>query len=82
MAVIEEIQSYSSPPHKLLRFFLGSRDGWREKCRQGKVALKRMKNRAVALQRSRDRWKELARQREQELKELRREVDAQKRTGA
>lgn len=80
MPVVEVVQSYSSPRHKLLQFFISSRDGWKEKCRQGKIALKRMTNRSVFLQRSRDRWKELARQREQELNELRREVDAQKRS--
>lgn len=78
MAVVDGVPSYSSPRHKLLRFFIRSRDRWKEKCRQGKVALKRMINRANSLQRSRDHWKQVARQREQELAELRCQVDAQK----
>ena len=78
MSAVNEAVSYSSPPHKLLRFFIRSRDGWKEKCRQGKRALKRMTNRANALRRSRQHWKVLAQQRERELAELRCEVDGQK----
>jgi len=77
-SVVDEVVAYRSPPHKLLRFFIRSRDGWKNKCRQRKTALKRMTNRADALRRSREHWKVLAQQRERELEELRCELDAQK----
>ena len=81
MSVVEDVPCYSSPRHKLLRFFIGSRDGWKGKCREGKTDLKRLTNRVNSLRRSRDRWKELARQRASELEELRRRAAAKKRAG-
>jgi uncharacterized protein YdaU (DUF1376 family) len=80
MPVIEEDKSFTSPVRKLARFFLRSRDGWKQKCLKAKVALKRVKNEAYALRKSRDGWKEMANQHEQELKELRRELEEQKLT--
>ena len=75
-----EKKIYTSPRYKLLEFFETSRDGWKRKCQETKTVLKRMKNRACAIQLSRDRWKRLARQRDQEIEQLRRELEAQKRT--
>ena len=80
MLVIDEDTTFTSPVRKLVRFFRGSRDGWKEKCRKAKAVLKRLKNEAYALRKSRDEWKELAKQQEQELKQLRREREEQKRT--
>jgi hypothetical protein len=79
MPVTEEIQRYRSPRSKLLRFFIGSRDGWKEKHHEAKIKLKRITNRAYALKKSRDQWKELARQQQMELDELRCELENQKR---
>jgi hypothetical protein len=76
--VIDEETTFTSPLGKLARFFRGSRDGWKEKCRTAKAALKRLKNEAYALRKSRDEWKVLAKQQEQELKQLRRELEEQK----
>lgn len=80
MPVVNAKKSYTSPRYKLLEFFESSRDGWKRKCQETKTVLKRMKNRACAMQASRDRWKRLARQRDQEIEQLRRELEAQKRT--
>ena len=78
MLVIDEETTFTSPIRKLVRFFRGSRDSWKEKCREVKTVLKRVKNEAYALRKSRDGWKELAKQQEQELKQLRRELEEQK----
>jgi len=80
MLVIDEDKTLTSPVPKLLRFFIRSRNGWKEKCRKAKAVLKRLKNEAYALRKSRDGWKELAKQQEQELKQLRREREEQKLT--
>jgi hypothetical protein len=71
-------QSFTSPLRKLVRFFHRSRDSWKRKCQQAKVALKRVKNEAYALRKSRDEWKQIARQRAQELEQLQRDLDDQK----
>lgn len=81
MPSAEEVEAYTSPPHKLLSFFKASRDGWKEKCGRRKTDQKRLKNQVNALCRSRDRWKELAQQRKAELEELRQKLNLQKRAG-
>lgn len=73
-----EVKEYRSPVRKLLRFFMRSRDGWKRKCQQAKVVVKRLANRSDALTRSRDRWKALAKQQRRELLELRQESQRQK----
>ena len=80
MASFDEEKVYTSPRYKLLEFFERSRDGWKRKCQETKTVLKRMKNRACAIQKSRDRWKQLARQRDLEIERLRGELAAQKPT--
>ena len=55
-------QGYRSPVSKLVRFFEGSRDKWKVKCKQAKRDVKSLKLRLRKLQASRDRWKERARQ--------------------
>ena len=69
MLSTDATREYRSPDGKLLRFFEKSRAGWKKKYRLVKIELKRMTNRANALERSRDHWKELARQRKSELHE-------------
>ena len=56
--------SYSSPVHKLLRFFKKSRDQWKNKCRKAKAKIKEQRRRIKVLE---TRQKEL-KQRIQELK--------------
>lgn len=80
MLAIDEDKTFTSPVGKLARFFLRSRNGWKQKCQKAKEALKRVKNEAYALRKSRDEWKELAKQQEQELKHLQRELEEQKLT--
>ena len=48
---------YSSPPRKLLRFFLKSRDQWKAKCQRAKATVKRLENRVRFLEKSKDEWK-------------------------
>jgi outer membrane murein-binding lipoprotein Lpp len=55
-----EVESFRSPVKKLVRFFLRSRDGWKEKCQQAKSRVKYLGNRVQKLTVSRDRWKEQA----------------------
>jgi chromosome segregation ATPase len=55
-----EVRMFRSPLKKLLSFFVRSRDGWKAKCRQSKVRVKRLGNRVHKLTASRDRWKERA----------------------
>jgi hypothetical protein len=74
-----EDKRYKSPIGKLLRFFEASRDGWKRKCKEGKVAIKRLTNRVGKLEKSRDRWRELARERQEQLERVRRELARQKR---
>ena len=80
MFVIDEVKTLTSPVPKLLRFFLRSRNGWKEKCQKAKAVLKQLKNEVYALRKSRDGWKAFAKQQEQELKHLRREREEQKLT--
>ena len=48
---------YISPPRKLLRFFLQSRDQWKAKCQRAKATVKRLENRVRFLEKSKDEWK-------------------------
>ncbi len=57
---------YSSPPRKLLRFFLKSRDQWKAKCQHAKTTVKRLENRVRFLEKSKEQWKSKAQALEQE----------------
>ena len=48
---------YTSPPRKLIRFFLKSRDQWKAKSQSAKAAVKRLENRVRFLEKSKDGWK-------------------------
>jgi hypothetical protein len=52
---------YRSPISKLLRFFCGSRDKWKAKCKEAKRENKSLKYRLAKMKKSRDRWKAQAR---------------------
>ena len=56
MSVAEEL-GYRSPTSKLLRFFRGSRDQWKQKCQTAKRENKSLKIRLAKMTESRDRWK-------------------------
>ena len=65
------IKSYTSPRRKLVRFFEGSRDQWKAKCRDAKSTVKHLKNKVGFLKKSRARWKGRVRALEEELARLR-----------
>jgi len=54
---IGESLPYRSPLSKLLRFFCGSRDRWKAKCKEAKRETKSLKYRLAKMTESRDRWK-------------------------
>ena len=56
-----ESPQYRSPLSKLVRFFCGSRDKWKAKCKEAKRENKSLKYRLVKMTESRDRWKAEAR---------------------
>jgi len=62
---------YTSPPRKLIRFFLKSRDQWKAKCLTAKAAIKRMENRVRFLEQSKALWKQRAQALEAEVAQLR-----------
>ena len=52
---------YRSPITKLVRFFCGSRDKWKAKCKEAKRENKSLKYRLAKMTESRNRWKAQAR---------------------
>jgi hypothetical protein len=54
---IGESLPYRSPISKLLRFFLGSRDKWKAKCKAAKRENKSLKYCLAKMRENRDRWK-------------------------
>jgi hypothetical protein len=54
---IGEALPFRSPISKLLRFFWGSRDRWKAKCKAAKQENKSLKYRLAKMTESRDRWK-------------------------
>ena len=65
---------YSSPPRKLLRFFLKSRDQWKAKCQRAKATVKRLENRVRFLEKSKAQWKSKAQALEKENAHLKAQV--------
>ena len=75
--------TYRSPVSKLVKFFRGSRDQWKEKCKGAKRKLKLLKLRLGKLEASRDRWKEKSQQLQAELRrEVRHTAGKDQKTGA
>ena len=70
---------YSSPPRKLLRFFLKSRDQWKAKCQRAKTTVKRLENRVRFLEKSKTQWKCKAQALEQENAHLKAKVQEENR---
>ena len=78
---LENDLPYSSPPRKLLRFFLKSRDQWKAKCQGAKATVKRLENRVRFLEKSKEQWKSKAQALEKEnahLKAQAQEEDRQR----
>jgi hypothetical protein len=63
---MEDDLPYTSPPRKLLRFFLTSRDQWKAKYQRAKATVKRLENRVRFLEKSKAEWKSRARALEKE----------------
>ena len=70
---------YSSPPRKLLRFFLKSRDQWKAKCQRAKATVKRLENRVRFLEKSKERWKSKAQALEKENAQLKAQAPEEER---
>jgi hypothetical protein len=68
---------YTSPPRKLLRFFLNSRDQWKAKCKRAKATVKRLENRVRFLEKSKAQWKSKAQALEKENAWLKAQVQAE-----
>ncbi len=69
------MKSYKSPPHKLVRFFLESRDKWKEKYLSLKKDNKYLQNKISFLNGSKTRWKEKSLYLDKELKKKAKELE-------
>jgi predicted nucleic acid-binding Zn-ribbon protein len=69
-----DVGQYRSPRKKLLRFFVGSRDGWKAKCAEAKEDRKLLANQVRAVEKSRAQWRKLAEAQKRQIAELEREV--------
>lgn len=74
MAVDTEVEAYSSPLKKLVRFFQRSRDGWKRKYLNAKYEAKLAGNQARAVERSRELWKQRCREGQRRIAELEAEL--------
>ena len=70
---------YTSPPRKLLRFFLKSRDQWKAKCQRAKATVKRLENRVRFLETSKEHWKSKAQALEKENAHLKAQAPEEER---
>ncbi len=70
MKTARDEEGYKSPKGKLVTFFRKSRDGWKEKARESKTVIKRLKNRIAFLEKSKVRLQEKVTTLEQELSRL------------
>ena len=68
-------ERFSSPVSKLLRFFVGSRDGWKAKHQAVKAESKLLSNQVRAVEKSRQKWRERAAAAQRRLQELERELE-------
>ena len=70
-----QAQVLKSPIRKLMKFFRGSRDGWKGKHHEAKVQCKKLKNQVRAVEKSRQLWRERAEEQERRARELERELE-------
>ena len=66
---------YSSPAHKLIKFFRSSRDNWKTKHQQAKKELKLAQNQVRAVEKSRAKWRQDAEVARAEVARLQTELD-------
>ena len=74
MTTVMDDREFVSPARKLVRFFMGSRDKWKDKCQAARVENKRLKNQTRAVERSRDVWRKRAQEQSRRVAELKREL--------
>jgi hypothetical protein len=74
MAASTDVDQYTTPPKKLLRFFVNSRDGWKAKCAEAKEEHKLQANQVRAVEKSRAYWRALAEERQRQIAELEAEL--------
>lgn len=72
--------TFKSPEYKLLPFFHGSRNAWKEKAKERNLRIKRLKNDVAAVRASRQKWKEKAKAYQSRIAELEKDRDEQKRS--
>ena len=72
---IKDVDQFSSPVGKLVRFFKKSRDGWKAKHRKWKEKAKVLSNQTRAVEKSRQQWRERASAAEQRVAELERQLE-------
>lgn len=76
MVKADGISAFKSPKRMLVRFFMSSRDKWKQKYMDAKAEIKRYKNQAADARRSRERWKAKVELLEAELASARTEAAA------
>jgi chromosome segregation ATPase len=81
MLASKDVNEYKSPVRKLVRFFVGSRDGWKTKYAKAKKKCKRLSNQVRAVEKSREEWRSRAEQRDRRIAELEEEVAGLKSSG-
>jgi chromosome segregation ATPase len=74
MLASKDVDQYTTPRKKLLRFFLGSRDDWKAKCAEAKEQCKFLANQVRAVEKSREHWRTSAEERQRRLAELEAEL--------
>lgn len=70
----DDISTFKSPRHVLVRSFLRSRENWKQKYMEIKAEIKRFKNQAGDARRSREQWKEKAESAQAEVRWLQAEL--------
>jgi len=73
---------YSSPAHKLIKFFRSSRDNWKAKQQQVKRELKLAQNQVRAVEKSRAKWRQDAEAARAEVVRLQTELEEVKNCSA
>ncbi len=73
---------YSSPAHKLIKFFRSSRDSWKTKHQLVKKELKLAQNQVRAVEKSRTKWRQEAEATRVEIVRLQTELEAVKNCSA
>lgn len=74
-----EARTYKSPAQKLIRFFEGSRDNWKQKYRELQRVRKKLSNQVRAVEKSREHWRVVARREQDRAQQLERELEDLKR---